>query len=231
MTPVARDGGAGGQWRGPGGRGLRVGCVGCSRRQPGPGDFVGGVGENVCTPNAMAGNPQHAGASRRRSSWDWALAWDLNALPPARSALFWGLGRGWDQNGFPRPCARGRRPELRGVPPGPGWLLPQRLASPDRWPSRGRSRTRSRRSCGTKFPTGRPATGLENRRPDSLRRGRSRPRSPRDLRVHPDEETRGKATPLPHPEASGSLASVRAPSPGAPGGQGASSVDLRGNRA
>lgn len=114
--------GPAGQRRGPGGRGLHVGCVGCSRRQPGPGDFVGGVGENVCTPNAMAGNPQHAGASRRRSSWDWALAWDLNALPPARSALFWGLGRAWGQNGFPRPCARGRRPELRGVPPGPGWL-------------------------------------------------------------------------------------------------------------
>lgn len=122
---MARDGGASGTAACPRGTRAACGVRGLQQAAARPRGFcgwMGGVGENVCTPNAMAGNPQHAGESRRRSSWDWALAWDLNTLPPARSVLFWGLGRAWDQNGFPRPCARGRRPELRGVPPGPGWL-------------------------------------------------------------------------------------------------------------
>lgn len=87
MTQDQREtsdpGGESWSWRGwkdngvaPGDTGLHVGCVGCSRRQPDPEDFVDGVKENErfypkCYDQKSAAC---LGASRKRFSWDWALA-------------------------------------------------------------------------------------------------------------------------------------------------------------
>lgn len=60
MTTVARAGSWKASGVAPGDTGLHVGCVGCSRRQPDPEDFVDGVKDNAFILKAVTRKPQRA---------------------------------------------------------------------------------------------------------------------------------------------------------------------------